>query len=66
MSPGPVHALDNDESTVDLLRPGRAIHLRCPTQGLPSFPPPGGQRVGDPLSAGVLAKRLPGNIGDLS
>ena len=34
-----IHPLDNDECTVDLLRPGRSIHLRCPTLGLPSFPP---------------------------
>ena len=35
-----VHALDNDESTVDPLRPGRAIHLRCPTQGFAFIPAP--------------------------
>ncbi len=62
-----VHALDNDESTVDLLRPGRAIHLRCPTQGFAFIPAP---QVDKESVAryllGVLAKRLPGNIKDLS
>ena len=36
--PGYYPPMDN-RCTVDLLRPGRSIHLRCPTQGLPSFPP---------------------------
>ncbi len=62
-----VHALENDESTVDLLRPGRAIHLRCPTQGFAFIPAP--QVDKEPVTRyllGVLAKRLPGNIKDLS
>ncbi|MEA9440883.1 6-carboxytetrahydropterin synthase [Aeromonas caviae] len=62
-----VHALENDESTVDLLRPGRAIHLRCPTQGFAfiSAPQVDKESVTRYL-LGVLAKRLPGNIKDLS
>ncbi|MFQ2749792.1 6-pyruvoyl trahydropterin synthase family protein [Aeromonas caviae] len=62
-----VHALDNDESTVDLLRPGRAIHLRCPAQGFAfiSAPQVDKESVTRYL-LGVLAKRLPGNIKDLS
>ena len=62
-----VHALENDESTVDLLRPGRAIHLRCPTQGFAFIPAPqvDKESVTRYLLA-VLAKRLPGNIKDLT
>ena len=62
-----VHALDNDESTVDLLRPGRAIHLRGPTQGFAFIPASqvDKESVTRYLLA-VLAKRLPGNIKDLS
>ena len=62
-----VHALDNDESTVDLLRPGRSIHLRCPTQAFAFIPAPqvDKESVTRYLLA-VLAKRLPGNIKDLS
>ena len=62
-----VHALENDESTVDLLRPGRAIHLRCPTQGFAFIP--ASQVDKESVTRyllGVLAKRLPGNIKDLS
>ncbi len=62
-----VHALDNDESTVDLLRPGRAIHLRCPTQGFAFIPTPQVDKESvTRYLLGVLAKRLPGNIKDLS
>ncbi|BBQ26646.1 MULTISPECIES: 6-carboxytetrahydropterin synthase [Aeromonas] len=62
-----VHALDNDESTVDLLRPGRAIHLRCPTQGIAFIPAPQVDKESvTRYLLGVLAKRLPGNIKDLS
>ncbi|WP_324035561.1 6-carboxytetrahydropterin synthase [Aeromonas caviae] len=62
-----VHALDNDESTVDLLRPGRAIHLRCPTQGFAFIPAPHVDKESvTRYLLGVLAKRLPGNIKDLS
>ncbi|MGY4068875.1 6-carboxytetrahydropterin synthase [Aeromonas caviae] len=62
-----VHALDNDESTVDLLRPGRAIHLRCPTQGFAFIPAPQVDKESvTRYLLGVLAKRLPGNIKDLS
>ena len=62
-----VHALENDESTVDLLRPGRAIHLRCPSQGFAFIPAPqvDKESVTRYLLA-VLAKRLPGNIKDLT
>lgn len=35
-----VAQLDGDESTVDLLRPGRSIHLRCPSQGFAFIPAP--------------------------
>ncbi|MEN3794974.1 6-carboxytetrahydropterin synthase [Aeromonas caviae] len=62
-----VNALDNDESTVDLLRPGRAIHLRCPTQGFAFIPAPQVDKESvTRYLLGVLAKRLPGNIKDLS
>ncbi len=62
-----VHALDNDESTVDLLRPGRAIHLRCPAQGFAFIPAPQVDKESvTRYLLGVLAKRLPGNIKDLS
>ncbi|WP_164882895.1 6-carboxytetrahydropterin synthase [Aeromonas caviae] len=62
-----VHALDNDESTVDLLRPGRAIHLRCPTQGFAFIPAPQVDKESvTRYLLGVLVKRLPGNIKDLS
>lgn len=62
-----VHALENDESTVDLLRPGRAIHLRCPTQGFAFIPAPQVDKESvTRYLLGVLAKRLPGNIKDLS
>lgn len=62
-----VHALDNDESTVDLLRPGRAIHLRCPTQGFAFIPAPQVDKESvTRYLLGGLAKRLPGNIKDLS
>ena len=62
-----VHALENDESTVDLLRPGRAIHLRCPTQGFAFIPAPQVDKASvTRYLLGVLAKRLPGNIKDLS
>ncbi|MBS4708905.1 6-carboxytetrahydropterin synthase [Aeromonas caviae] len=62
-----VHALDSDESTVDLLRPGRAIHLRCPTQGFAFIPAPQVDKESvTRYLLGVLAKRLPGNIKDLS
>ncbi|WP_429021361.1 6-pyruvoyl trahydropterin synthase family protein [Aeromonas allosaccharophila] len=62
-----VETLDGDESTVDLLRPGRSIHLRCPTQGFAFIPAPlvDKESVTRYLLA-VLAKRLPGNIKDLS
>jgi len=62
-----VHALDGGESTVDLLRPGRSIHLRCPTQGFAFIPASqvDKESVTRYLLA-VLAKRLPGNIKDLS
>ncbi|WP_404840460.1 6-pyruvoyl trahydropterin synthase family protein [Aeromonas media] len=62
-----IHPLDNDECTVDLLRPGRSIHLRCPTQAFAFIPAPqvDKESVTRYLLA-VLAKRLPGNIKDLS
>ncbi|BBT81046.1 hypothetical protein WP8S18E11_27120 [Aeromonas veronii] len=62
-----IETLDGDESTVDLLRPGRSIHLRCPTQGFAFIPAPlvDKESVTRYLLA-VLAKRLPGNIKDLS
>ncbi|GJB19903.1 6-carboxytetrahydropterin synthase [Aeromonas caviae] len=62
-----VNALDNDESTVDLLRPGRAIHLRCPAQGFAFIPAPQVDKESvTRYLLGVLAKRLPSNIKDLS
>ncbi|MFM5866306.1 6-pyruvoyl trahydropterin synthase family protein [Aeromonas caviae] len=62
-----VAQLDGDESTVDLLRPGRAIHLRCPTQGFAFIPAPQVDKESvTRYLLGVLAKRLPGNIKDLS
>ena len=62
-----IHPLDNDECTVDLLRPGRAIHLRCPTQGFAFIPAPQVDKESvTRYLLGVLAKRLPGNIKDLS
>ncbi|WP_164461705.1 6-pyruvoyl trahydropterin synthase family protein [Aeromonas veronii] len=62
-----VETLDGDESTVDLLRPGRSIHLRCPSQGFAFIPAPqvDKESVTRYLLA-VLAKRLPGNIKALS
>ncbi|WP_279466609.1 6-pyruvoyl trahydropterin synthase family protein [Aeromonas veronii] len=62
-----IETLDGDESTVDLLRPGRTIHLRCPSQGFAFIPAPqvDKESVTRYLLA-VLAKRLPGNIKDLS
>ena len=62
-----VETLERDESTVDLLRPGRTIHLRCPTQGFAFIPAPqvDKESVTRYLLA-VLATRLPGNIKDLS
>lgn len=62
-----VETLDGDESTVDLLRLGRSIHLRCPSQGFAFIPAPqvDKESVTRYLLA-VLAKRLPGNIKDLS
>jgi hypothetical protein len=52
---------------VDLLRPGRAIHLRCPTQGFAFIPAPQVDKESvTRYLLGVLAKRLPGNIKDLS
>ncbi|HDO1355367.1 TPA: 6-carboxytetrahydropterin synthase [Aeromonas veronii] len=62
-----VETLDGDESTVDLLRPGRSIHLRCPSQGFAFIEAPqvDKESVTRYLLA-VLAKRLPGNIKDLS
>ncbi|MFM5499411.1 6-pyruvoyl tetrahydropterin synthase family protein [Aeromonas veronii] len=62
-----VETLDGDESTVDLLRQGRSIHLRCPSQGFAFIPAPqvDKESVTRYLLA-VLAKRLPGNIKDLS
>lgn len=62
-----IETLDGDESTVDLLRPGRSIHLRCPSQGFAFIPAPqvDKESVTRYLLA-VLAKRLPGNIKGLS
>lgn len=62
-----IETLDGNESTVDLLRPGRSIHLRCPSQGFAFIPAPqvDKESVTRYLLA-VLAKRLPGNIKDLS
>lgn len=59
--------LEGEESTVDLLRSGRSIHLRCPTQGFAFIPAPqiDKESVTRYLLA-VLAQRLPGNIKDLS
>lgn len=59
--------LERDESTVDLLRPGHSIHLRGPTQGFAFIPAT--QIDKDAVTRyllTVLAKRLPGNIKDLS
>ncbi|WP_068977159.1 6-carboxytetrahydropterin synthase [Aeromonas sp. EERV15] len=62
-----IETLDDDESTVDLLRPERSIHLRCPTQGFAFIEAPqvDKESVTRYLLA-VLAKRLPDNIKDLS
>ncbi|HEH9416784.1 TPA: 6-carboxytetrahydropterin synthase [Aeromonas sobria] len=62
-----IETLDGNESTVDLLRPERSIHLRCPTQGFAFIPAPhvDKESVTRYLLA-VLAKRLPDNIKDLS
>jgi len=62
-----IETLDGDESTVDLLRPERSIHLRCPTQGFAFIAAPhvDKESVTRYLLA-VLAKRLPDNIKDLS
>ncbi|TNH85282.1 hypothetical protein CF140_07275 [Aeromonas sobria] len=62
-----IETLDGDESTVDLLRPERSIHLRCPTQGFAFIEAPqvDKESVTHYLLA-VLAKRLPDNIKDLS
>ena len=62
-----IETLDGDESTVDLLRPERSIHLRCPTQGFAFIEAPqvDKESVTRYLLA-VLAKRLPDNIKDLS
>jgi 6-pyruvoyl-tetrahydropterin synthase len=62
-----IETLDGDESTVDLLRQERSIHLRCPTQGFAFIPAPhvDKESVTRYLLA-VLAKRLPDNIKDLS
>jgi 6-pyruvoyl-tetrahydropterin synthase len=59
--------LEGEESTVDLLRLGRSIHLRCPTQGFAFIPAPqiDKESVTRYLLA-VLARRLPGNIKDLA
>ncbi|WP_042060324.1 MULTISPECIES: 6-carboxytetrahydropterin synthase [Aeromonas] len=62
-----IETLDGDESTVDLLRPERSIHLRCPTQGFAFIEAP--QVDKDSVTRyllAVLAKRLPDNIKDLS
>lgn len=62
-----VETLDGDESTVDLLRPGRSIHLRCPSQGFAFIPAPQVDKESvTRYLLTVLAKRLPGNIKDLS
>lgn len=58
---------DNGECTVDLLRPGRSIHLRCPSQAFALIP--GAQIDKESVTRyllGVLAERLPGNIKDLA
>ncbi len=62
-----IEPLEGDESTVDLLRPERSIHLRCPTQGFAFIEAPqvDKESVTRYLLA-VLAKRLPDNIKDLS
>ncbi|PJG57647.1 6-pyruvoyl trahydropterin synthase family protein [Aeromonas cavernicola] len=62
-----VQLTDDNDSTVDLLRPHRSIHLRCPTQGfaLIATSQIDKESVTRHLLA-VLAKRLPGNIKDLS
>ncbi|WP_019445483.1 6-pyruvoyl trahydropterin synthase family protein [Aeromonas sp. 159] len=62
-----VETLDGDESTVDLLRSGRSIHLRCPSQGFAFIPAPQVDKESvTRYLLTVLAKRLPGNIKDLS
>ncbi|MFQ2290231.1 6-carboxytetrahydropterin synthase [Aeromonas enteropelogenes] len=62
-----VEHLEGDESTVDLLRQGRSIHLRCPTQGFAFIPAPQVDKESvTRYLLEVLAKRLPGNIKDLS
>ncbi|HHQ4519803.1 6-carboxytetrahydropterin synthase [Aeromonas veronii] len=62
-----IETLDGDESTVDLLRPGRSIHLRCPSQGFAFIPAPQVDKESvTRYLLTVLAKRLPGNIKDLS
>lgn len=66
---GQVHidALDNGECTVDLLRPGRSIHLRCPSQAFALIPGPQIDKESvTRYLLGVLAERLPGNIKDLT
>ena len=62
-----IQPLDDGECTVDLLRPQRSIHLRCPSQAFAFIPAPqvDKESVTRYLLA-VLAKRLPGNIKDLS
>lgn len=59
--------LDDGESTVDLLRPQRSIHLRCPSQAFAFIPAAqvDKESVTRYLLA-VLATRLPGNIKDLT
>lgn len=59
--------LDNGECTVDLLRPHRSIHLRCPAQAFAFIPAPQVDKESvTHYLLGVLATRLPGNIKDLS
>ncbi|MBV7413259.1 MULTISPECIES: 6-carboxytetrahydropterin synthase [unclassified Aeromonas] len=62
-----IHPLDDGECTVDLLRPQRSIHLRCPSQAFAFIPAPqvDKESVTRYLLA-VLAKRLPDNIKDLA
>lgn len=55
------------ELTVDWLRPGRSIHLRCPEQAFAFIP--GDQVDRESLTAylmQILARELPGNIKDLT
>ncbi|MGL5303123.1 MAG: 6-pyruvoyl trahydropterin synthase family protein [Aeromonas sp.] len=61
-----ITALEGDDTTVDLLRQDRSIHLRCPTQGFAFIATPqiDKESVTRYLLA-ILAKRLPGNINDL-